>query len=135
MKKFQSNDEDISVIQAAMMGQPTSLVSSSVQEQLAQILLEKYQKDIDEENRKKSIRKKQQEVLAKEAQAKREEELRIQESCDHKKPNGTTALVASYNHHGEIMGICQTCGKEWLKNSIPQHLLPPGEAIGGPGVR
>jgi hypothetical protein len=135
MRKPQNNEEDILAVQAAMMGQPNNLISSSIQEQLAQLLLEKFQKDLEEENRKKAIRKKQQEILAKEAQAKREEELRIQQSCDHKKPNGTTALAASYNHQGELMGICQICGKEWLKNTIPQYLLPPGEAIGGPGVR
>lgn len=131
MKK--NNDETL--LHAAMMGETNSLAPSSVQEQLAQLLLEKYQKDLGDEQTKKDIRRRQQEILAKEAKQKREEELRVQKACLHRKPNGTSALVASYNHQGVLMGFCQNCGKEWINNDTPPDLMPDSEAIGGPGVR
>lgn len=122
------------LLESSMMGIANSLTPSSVQEQLAALMLEKMQAEAEVDRKTRDLKKRQQESVAREQQKKREIELANQNACDHKKPNGTTALVCSYNHQNEIIGVCQNCGKEYL-NDIPSYLYPPSNEIGGPGVR
>ncbi len=135
MKKNTIVDDDISLLEDSMMGGVNELTPQEVQLELAKLELEKLQEERDAIKTKRSIKKRQQESIAKEAQKKREDEVRNQEACTHRKPNGTSALVGMYNHNNVLMGFCQNCGKEWINNNMPPDLLPDYNAIGGCGVR
>ena len=135
MIKNKSVDDEVSLLSDSLMGGINELTPAEVQLQLAKLELEKLQEDRDAVKTKRNIKRRQQESIAKEAKKKRDEELRNQAACSHRKQNGTSALVGMYNHQNVLMGVCQICGKEWINNDMPQDLLPEYNAIGGCGVR
>ncbi len=135
MKKNNLVDDDYSLLEDSMMGGVNELTPQEVQNKLAALQLEKLQEEQDAVRTKKQITRKRQESIAKEAQKRSDEELANQRACSHLKQNGTSATVGMFNHSGVLMGVCQNCGKEWINNDMPQHLIPEYNAIGGVGVR
>ena len=135
MKNKNLVEDENSLLAQSLMGGINELTPAEVQTELAKLELEKLQEERDAIKSKRVIKRKQQESIAKESQKSRDIEINNQKGCSHRKQNGTTALVAMYNHNHVLMGVCQNCGKEWIANDMPQDLIPEYNAIGGCGVR
>tara|TARA_R110000868_G_scaffold4119_9_gene25027 strand:+ start:438 stop:851 length:414 start_codon:yes stop_codon:yes gene_type:complete len=123
------------LVEASMMGISNTLTPNAIQARIQEIMLEKLEAEHALDQNKKAIRKRQQEAIAKERAARRQEELNQQAHCSHRKENSHPATVGMYSHGNSLMIVCQNCFKEWIKNDCPQELVPTHDAVGGPGVR
>lgn len=54
-----------------------------------------------------------------------------QRACSHLKENGKTRIGGQKLSNGHVALFCSFCYKEFDETTIPPHLLPNGEHIGG----
>lgn len=63
---------------------------------------------------------------------------RNQAACPHLKENGKTNLAGQRDSAGNVLLVCQTCGKDFRisidgkSDPIPRHLIPDARMVGGP---
>lgn len=114
----------------------TSGQNSTATEELAKILHRRFAKEEQEETQRKieqdEYRKQQLESVERGMAAKNEG----QASCDHLKPNRTTALNGQRDHQGDFHGVCSYCGKEFDEETLSKprwaYLRIPSDRVGGP---
>lgn len=71
-------------------------------------------------------------AAAMELQKKRNDELAVQASCNHRKEDNKTAVVGSRVSNDAEVFLCQRCAKDWDSHDLPVGLRPQNERIGGP---
>ncbi len=54
-----------------------------------------------------------------------------QNYCDHRKENGHTRIVGQKLSNNHLSLMCGYCYKEFDENSVPPHLRPSGDVVGG----
>jgi rubrerythrin len=70
--------------------------------------------------------------LARQIDAERAKNMRLQSECMHTyKGNTLLAAIGTWDSHIPFY-CCQACGKEWHKEHPPGHLIPDRERIGRP---
>lgn len=104
----------------------------TVQERLAELELRKLEKEFaaEEEKRVNDLAVRKANALA--IQNKREQDLRKQTLCSHRKDNGQTAYGGQRASDNITYYVCQNCGKEETSLTIPPQLRPDPSLIGGP---
>lgn len=67
------------------------------------------------------------------------QEVARQAACGHVKPrNMGTALAGQRTHRGNLVLVCQYCGKQFShppnrpEEAVPSHLFPDAALVGGP---
>ena len=110
----------------------TGSETEAMQKALLSLQLQQLTEEVGEKTASKEARNQARKVIAKSMEGARLQQTQRQESCPHKKPNGSPSIAGQRDHQHNHIFICAYCAKEFNQHTLPPHLRIPAEWIGGP---
>lgn len=141
MAQNQNNNQNTSAmaqVVAAATGNANGPVSP-VQHELMALLAKKLKRELEAEDAAAEQVAKARQANADHMIEVHKQELARQAACGHVKPrNMGTALAGQRTHRGNLVLVCQYCGKQFShppnrpEEAVPSHLFPDAALVGGP---
>ena len=120
---------------ASMILQGGTGSADDLQKQALSMLIESLSEDLSDKRKKKAAAEEEMRrlMLARTDGLKIEKARKqaTQTACDHRKEDGRTRLGGQRLSNGHLVLMCGYCGKEYDETSVPPHLIPNGDWIGG----